>query len=468
MDGLPAPVGRQREVLYLPADGHTVVLGTAGSGKTTLAILRSRYLADPGTDHSGRVLLVTFNKCLVSYLRALGGAKMASVDVRNYHHFARGYLASRGHDLNHAICHGDLLCSLVAQAVRDVREAGNAAPVLASPVDFVAEEFRWLAQHGVLSTDAYIDSERVGRAGTRVLRAERPALFEAYERYKVLRNVAGKSFDWDDLSHAVITELQVDYGARLYRHVVIDEGQDLSPTMLRSLAAAVPSDGSLTFFGDMAQQIYGNRMSWRSAGFSVRGDRIWKFEENYRNSRPIARLALELARMPLFPGDADLVEPRSPRADGPLPALVCCGSEHAEMEMIAAQARTVAQTQRVAVLFRDRAAEDAFEQAVGKARMTRLHRDLTTWPTGPGLFYGTYHAAKGLEFDTVFLPYVSSSRLPHPPDVEAFGWEDAGSQDSKLLYVGITRAKANLIMTFSGEVSALLPTGETLFQRGSR
>ena len=44
---LPTPVGRQREVLYLPADGHTVVLGTAGSGKTTLAILRSLELSSP-------------------------------------------------------------------------------------------------------------------------------------------------------------------------------------------------------------------------------------------------------------------------------------------------------------------------------------------------------------------------------------------------------------------------------------
>jgi hypothetical protein len=68
-----------------------------GSGKTTLAVLRSLYLADPRTDHAGRVLLVTFNKCLVSYLRSLAGGFPGSVDVRNYHHFARGYVSSRGH-----------------------------------------------------------------------------------------------------------------------------------------------------------------------------------------------------------------------------------------------------------------------------------------------------------------------------------------------------------------------------------
>ena len=70
---MPRPVGRQREVLYLPGQGHTVVLGTAGSGKTTLAILRSLYLADPSTPHSGRTLLVTFNRCLVTYMEHLAG-----------------------------------------------------------------------------------------------------------------------------------------------------------------------------------------------------------------------------------------------------------------------------------------------------------------------------------------------------------------------------------------------------------
>lgn len=48
---LPTPIGRQKEVLYLPAKGHVAVLGTAGSGKTTLAILRSAYLV------SGRKLV---------------------------------------------------------------------------------------------------------------------------------------------------------------------------------------------------------------------------------------------------------------------------------------------------------------------------------------------------------------------------------------------------------------------------
>ena len=95
---------------------------------------------------------------------------------------------------------------------------------------------------------------------------------------------------------------------------------------------------------------------------------------------------------------------------------------------------------------------------------TRLHRELQAWPSGPGLFYGTYHAAKGLEFDTVFMPFLSAERWPHPPDVEIVGREEASVRDSRLLYVGTTRARSTLVLTYTGEPTALLPAVDGLYQ----
>ena len=86
------------------------------------------------------------------------------------------------------------------------------------------------------------------------------------EEYARVRADAGFLYDWDDIAGAVVAELQGDDRQGLYRHIVIDEGQDFSPAMLRSLAAAIPPEGSLTFFGDMAQQIYGRHVSWKQAG----------------------------------------------------------------------------------------------------------------------------------------------------------------------------------------------------------
>ena len=457
---LPGPVGRQREVLYLPAQGHTVVLGTAGSGKTTLAILRSLYLSDPGTAHGGRTLLVTFNRCLVTYMNHLAGTVQRPVEVRNYHHFARGYLSFRNKLPWGSICGSRERLHFIEAAVNAARNAGMRSPMLDRPREFFDEEFQWIQRHGIGSEHEYVDAERTGRS-TRVRRAERAAVFDLYRRYLERRSEAGKLYDWDDLAGAVRRELADDGGDRLYRHIVIDEGQDFSPEMLRSLAVAILGNGSLTFFGDIAQQIYGHRMSWRNAGLNAR--RTWRFQENYRNTKQIARLALALAAMSHFPDDPDLVEPAAPAADGPLPVLMQRPSESAEREFVVSQAADRARLGTVAVLFRTREHEAAVRPYLPSGA-TRLHRELAFWPTGPGLFYGTYHASKGLEFNTVFMPFLSAERWPHPPDVEILGREEAAVRDSRLLYVGITRARSTLVLTHTGQPTALLPTTAELYQ----
>ena len=463
---LPTPVGRQKEVLALPAHGHTVVLGTAGSGKTTLAVHRALYLAHPDTDHSGRTLLVTFNRTLVEYLSSLFSSVPGNVDVRTYHRFARGYLDSRGRMSPNVICGPEDLKELCCQAIEEARSEGESHAMLQRPIAFLTEEFRWLAQHGITTAKQYMRAERIGRAGTRIVRKDRPVVFDLYQRYKLLRQERGKLYDWDDLSHTVLSEFETDEEPRFFKHVVIDEGQDFSPMMLKSLAVAIPDDGSLTFFGDMAQQIYGNRMSWRNAG--VDPQRVWRFEENYRNTKQIARLALAVAKMPSFNDDPDLVEPKSPTADGPPPALVSFTSDSDELEFIVAQARRLGQTDSVAILFRDRGGDEKIvAKALGKEG-TRLHRELPKWPDGPRIFYGTYHSAKGLEFDSVLLPRLSSANLPHPPDVGAFGVKDASTRDQHLIYVAVTRARSNLILSYVDEPTSLLPDFDGLYTRIAR
>lgn len=462
---LPVPIGRQKEVLCLPASGHTVVLGTAGSGKTTLAIHRAFYLANPKTDHSGRTLLLTFNRCLVAYLKSLAGAVPGNLEVVNYHRFARGYLNSRGRMRPNCICNPEQQKEFCQRAVEEARARGITNTVLGRPVEFLVDEFRWMAHHGITTAADYLAAERVGRSTARITRADRRVVFSVYDRYREIRSSDGMEYDWDDLAQTVHGELRADKGARRFRHVVIDEGQDFSPMMLQSLAEAIPGDGSLTFFIDMAQQIYGKRMSWRSAGLRIREP--WKFEDNYRNTRQIAQLALAIAAMPHFPDDPDLVEPRAPTADGPLPALVSFPNEPDEIRFVAELATRRAQTETVAVLFRDRRQENTLRQLL-RIPSTRLHRDLGRWPSGPGLYVGTYHSAKGLEFDSVLLPFLCETRLPHPPDIAVFGDEEAAASDSRLVYVAVTRARSTLVLTHTGQRTTLLPDDMTLYNRVER
>ena len=436
------------------------MLGTAGSGKTTLATHRAAYLAEPALDHGGATLLLTFNKSLVTYLNGVSDG-IDNVDVHNYHKFARGYLDTRGKMGYGSICGPSEKEAFCRQAVQQARNGIPPAPILDRPIEFIVDEFSWIAKNGIQTAEEYSEAERVGRAGARAVRADRPILFRAYNEYLAIRSSHGKRYDWDDLAQTVAMEFAADNGTRLYRHIVVDEGQDFSPVMLRSLVAAIPKDGSLTFFGDMAQQIYGNKLSWRTAGLSI--TKVWRFKENYRNTKQIARLAKAIADTDHFQGTSDLVEPTAPTADGPLPVLARFPSSEAEIGTVAKLAQVRAQTGTVAVLFRDRESERQLVPLLS-SDATRLHGQMSRWHSEPWLYYGTFHSAKGLEFDTVFVPFASATHLPHPPDVQVYGEDDAASRDAKLLYVAVTRARANLVLTYHGTPTTILPRGGELLK----
>lgn len=460
---LPPLVGRQKEVLALPAEGHTVVLGTAGSGKTTLAVYRAAFLANPNTWRGGRTLLVTFNKTLVAYLRHLHDPRLpslANVQVETYHKFALGYLAARG-------IRGRIICDttnrprLIAQCVNEVSAQCAGHPLMRRPAGFFEDELAWIAQQGFGSLQEYNDAYRVDRSNTRLARGEERAMvYQILRRYRQLREEAGYLCDYDDIASVVRQRLATDESPRMYTHVVIDEGQDFSPEMIRSLVAAVPSDGSVTFLGDMAQQIYGQRLSWRSAGLNVRD--VWRFKENYRNTVQIARLALAIANMPYFSDTPDLVEPTSPKAEGPPPTLVRLPNRESEMQFVVQQAVPASRTRSVAILTRKR--EDAGRLARRLPSGTiRLRRDMASWSSGPGILVGTYHSAKGLEFDVVILPFLTNDALPDARVVAAVGLEEARAREGKLLYVAVTRARTQLLLTQSGALTELLPTQDGLY-----
>ncbi len=98
--------------------------------------------------------------------------------------------------------------------------------------------------------------------------------------------------------------------------------------------------------------------------------------------------------MSYFIGVPDLVEPKAPPADGPSPIIVEFASIDQEISFIAKQARILARTQNVAILFRDRQDEKLLQRYLPRERI-RLHRDMRAWQSEPGIRYGTYHSAKG-------------------------------------------------------------------------
>ncbi|MBC6310396.1 hypothetical protein HCJ66_12680 [Listeria sp. FSL L7-1582] len=85
---LPKPEGKQNEILYLSDVDNIVVLGTAGSGKTTIALLRAVKMAK--TYPNDKILLLTYNRTLIKYMEFILPDKPQNLVIENYHKFARG------------------------------------------------------------------------------------------------------------------------------------------------------------------------------------------------------------------------------------------------------------------------------------------------------------------------------------------------------------------------------------------
>lgn len=467
---LPIPEGRQKEVLALPEQGHYVVLGTAGSGKTTLAIHRAIFLANKIKNKTKqKVLLITFNKTLVTYINSISYGALKNIDVRNYHWFAKGYLSARNlMDYGVIVPNNSKKLSYIKLAiVKLIDEIGNNSTLSRAPEVFY-EELCWIQKKGIVSLEKYLEAKRVGRGDTRITRDKRKIFFKVYEIYLQIREIYGYKYDWDDLAQTVISQLKTDSDERMYKHVIIDEGQDLSPIMLQSLALSIPTDGSITFFGDVAQQIYGDRISWREAGLEVPSKNIWKFDQNYRNSKEIADLAISISQQPFFKQSADLVVPKQPVASGPKPLLVEFKEERNELNWVVDSAQKLSEKQSVAILVRTRQTTNQIERILNRKKINyqKLDKELSNWDSNPGISVGTYHSAKGLEFDAVFIPYCSMLRIPSDDKIIALeNRQEALSDDAKLVYVAITRAKRTLVISYSGVIAEVIPLNDNLYKK---
>ena len=283
-----------------------------------MAMLRAEHLADPMTQNSGPVLVVTYNKTLVTYLKFLRGLDMGDITIKTYGKFACGYLDSVGLMPGwRCIATPNQRRRYVEDAVSNVAATYQPSRFFHRDTGFFLDELEWISGMGIRTLEDYKSAERVGRK-TGLGDPHRGAIWKILAEYRKIRQEAGPKYDWYDIATTVRASLARDTRPRRYKHIVIDEGQDLSPEAVRSLVEACDPAGSVTFFGDYHQMIYGQGVSWRSCGLKIKKEE--RFADNYRNTTEIARLAIEMSKMPAMAGDPnDLVVPREPVAAGTLP-----------------------------------------------------------------------------------------------------------------------------------------------------
>lgn len=452
------PKGKQKDVMALPTEGHFIVLGTAGSGKTNIAILRSIHLAN--LNSKNKVLLVTFNKALVKYMRELSGDTPSNLIVENYHRFATGYMHYREKlPGSNGIIKAKEKAELISQAVNLCSLYHPNESTFKRPIEFFIDEINFIEKFGFRSFEEYHKTERIGRSSANIKRENRKWTFEAYERYLELRKESGYLYDFEDLALYVDNELQSDPDPRRYTHIVVDEGQDFSPMMIRSLVKAVGDGGSFTFFGDVAQQIYGSRLSWRDSG--IASEKIWRFDINYRNPETITNFANELTLSRYWQKNDDIILSVESYAKGPKPLLVAFSERKKETDWFIKRAIAESGKSSVGIILRRRSQIDEIYNKISQSggSVAIISGDFCDGLQNKVVYLTTFHAAKGLEFENVFIPYLSDDEFPDGEAFdEALSEDEAYSNELKLLYVGVTRSKFGLFMTYTDKPSALLPT----------
>lgn len=449
--------GKQAEVMALPVTRHTVVLGTAGSGKTTVALQRAIFLSN--LPSNPRVLLVTFNNALVEYMKCINDRMCPRLVVESYHKFVRGYLNSRG---KMPSCNGVLSSSkkreYIEKAIRLCREDHPGESTLERSKEFFYDEIVFIQQFGFSNFNEYHQAERIGRASAYITRENRKWVSMVYKKYLDLRAADGWQYDWDDLAFHAYYEFKIDNTERRYTHIIVDEGQDFSPMMIKSLVIATHAGGSFTFFGDVAQQIYGNRLSWRDSGIET--GKIWKFGINYRNPEAIIKFSQDITKSKYWSQKTDMVNATPFVAEGPRPILVEFSDIISEIDWVTDHAIAASEASSVVVICRSYEEQLILESAFRKKEqyIQLISKDTPGFGETNNIYISTYHSAKGLEFDHVFVPFLNSDHFPNQKAIEAAVTpETAYGDELKLLYVAATRSKYGLYMTYSGVLSYLFP-----------
>jgi mRNA-degrading endonuclease RelE of RelBE toxin-antitoxin system len=452
----------QREIVKRAQTGPARVSGSAGTGKTIVALHRAAYLAQ--THPEARVLLTTFDEplanALAMRLRRLVGndprlgdrIDVASLDAAG----ARLYRAVTGKTL-HFVARPELLKLLqdAAASTPDLRRISRA--FLVSEWDHVVDAC------AVGSWEEYRDVPRLGRR-TRLNEERRRQLWSAYE--KVLDALRSRGEVTPAMMFTTLARELTGRKNPPYDFAVVDEAQDLSMSQLRFLAALGTSRSDALFFaGDMGQRIFQQPFSWKALGVDVRG-RSYTLHVNYRTSHQIRMQADRLLGPEVTDADG-IVDARNRTIslfNGPVPQVSSNKTEEEEITKVAnwlaeRRADNIA-AHEIGLFVRSPAQLSRATCAADKAGIPyKILDEQLIAPSGYASV-GTMHLAKGLEFKAVAVMACDDNVLPLQERIEAVGedgdLQEAYDSERQLLYVACTRARDVLLVTGVEPVSEFL------------
>ena len=441
----------QREWVERDYTGPARVSGSAGTGKTIVALHRAAHLARTHPD--ARVLLTTFSDTLANALQTKLKRLLANeprlaerIDVHSLN--AIGLRLSKSHIGQATI--------VSRKVLRDVlTEAATAVTGHKFGLHFLLTEWDQVVDAWQLETwEPYRDVARLGRK-TRLPENQRTVLWSIFE-YVHAALKARKLITHAGLFSALALAL-AKRKQPVFDFAVVDEAQDLSVAHLRFLAALGGTrPGALFFAGDLGQRIFQQPFSWKSLGVDIRG-RSHTLRVNYRTSHQIRTKADRL----LGPVTTDLdgnTEDRSHTVsvfNGPPPTIHSLKTQTEEITAVAGWIAEAAKSgilpHEFGVFVRSATQLDRAQAAVKEAGMPFKILDEKVQTTSGHVSISTMHLAKGLEFRAVVVMACDDEIIPLQERIETVGddsdLKEVYDTERHLLYVACTRARDHLLVT---------------------
>ncbi|TVQ98422.1 MAG: DNA helicase [Spirochaetaceae bacterium] len=423
---------QQRSIVEQHWSGPARVTGSAGTGKTVVALHRAVFLARH--NDSARVLLTTISEPLADALRIklrrlVGNEPRIAerIDVAAIDQVVTRLAAGAADRLTPE-----------GKALEILGELYQAADAPSFSLSFATAEWTHIVDlHNLTSWESYQEIPRLGRK-TRLPESRRRELWALFEQLRT-ELVARRLVTMSQRCHAVAATLRGGIGGP-YTHVVVDEAQDVAPAQLVFLSALAGSEPDALFCaGDTGQRIFRQPFSWVRLGVDVRG-RSRVLRVNYRTSHQIRRCADRLLDAAISDpdGTTDRRDDTVSVFNGPVPRVQLF--EHQTDE-------TAAVADWVASLVRDGAAGDSVAVIVrSESQMERAREAAVS-----GAVAITMHEAKGLEFRAVAVMACDDEVIPAQTRIESVGDEadldEVYATERHLLYVACTRARDHLLVT---------------------
>ncbi len=450
----------QRQIVERDYGGPARVSGSAGTGKTIVALHRAVFLARSNPE--ARVLLTTYSDTLAASLRTrlhllIGNEPRVAERIEVHSIGAIGQRLYRAHAGEPRIASRQVIEGFLNEA------SDAAGPHRFRPQFLLAEWEQVVDAWQLRTSDDYRDVRRLGRK-TGLPEEQRAILWAIFEQ--VSDRLTRDELLTEYGMFTRLSELILERAGRPYDFVVVDEAQDMGVAHLRFFATlAADRPNALFFAGDLGQRIFQQPFSWRALGVDIRG-RSRNLRVNYRTSHQIRQSADRL----LDPEQTDadgVVESRSGTIsvfNGAPPAIRVLNDEGAEIEAVAAWVQDLVGDGLVpgelGVFVRSEAEIDRAIRAVEMAGLPFAVLDENVRPTRGAVSVSTMHLAKGLEFRAVVVMACDDEVLPSQERIDTIAdsadLEDVYKTERHLLYVACTRARDHLL------VSGVAPGSEFL------